>query len=156
MDPKNRVTIDDLLKRKESFFVSYEVNVDMWDAEDFDPEVDFFDLEDMLASRYWLKYLQAEGKLTKEEEEKLRRLEAEFYRKEIPEFVKEKFPGVYKRWITDDRKVSEPVVIVETDLVNLDVIDVVLEALVAEKGWTGIVIPTGGTNEDNTVQPFAA
>jgi len=153
MDPKNRVTIDDLLKRKESFFVSYEVDVDMWDAENFDPEVDFFDLEDMLASRYWLKRLQAEGKLTKEEEEKLRRLEAEFYRKEIPEFVKEKFPGVYKRWITDDRGASEPVAIVGTDLVNLDVI---LEVLVAEKGWTGIVIPAGGTNEDNTLQPFAA
>jgi len=71
----------------------------MWDAEDFDPEVDFFDLEDMLASRYWLKRLEAAGKLTEEEKRKLNEIEADFERKGIPEFVESKFPAVYDRWI---------------------------------------------------------
>ena len=99
MDPRTQVTIEDLLKRKKSFFVSYEVNVDMWDAEDFDPACDFFDLEDMLASRYWLKHLQAEGKLTEKENQKLEELDEKFWHKKIPEFVKEHFPAVYDRWI---------------------------------------------------------
>jgi len=99
MDPRSRVTIEDLLKRKRSFFIRYEVNVNTWDAEDFDPEVDFFDLEDMLASRYWLKRLEAVGKLTKEESKKLSELEQKFRQLGIPEFVKTRFPGVYERWI---------------------------------------------------------
>ena len=41
---KDSVTTEDLLRRKRSFFASYEVNVDLWDAKNFDPEVDFFDL----------------------------------------------------------------------------------------------------------------
>ena len=89
------------MKRKKSFFVSYEVNVDMWDAEDFDPEVDFFDLEDMLASRYWLKRLKKEGRLTAEEQEKFHKLEEKFRKLGIPEFVKSHFPGVYERWIAE-------------------------------------------------------
>jgi len=93
------MNLKDLLKRKESFFVSYEVNVDMWDAENFDPEVDFFDLEDMLASRYWLKCLEAAGKLTEEEKKKLNEIEVDFARKGIPGFVKARFPAVYDKWI---------------------------------------------------------
>ena len=99
MGPRSKVTIEDLLKRKKSFFTRYEVNVDMWDAEDFDPEVDFFDLEDMLACRYWLKRLEAAGKLTKEEKDKLNELEQKFMRLGIPKFVKAHFLGVYERWI---------------------------------------------------------
>lgn len=148
----NRVTIEDLLKRKKSFFVSYEVNVDTWDAKDFDPEVDFFDLEDMLASRYWLKRLEREGELTSEELRKLHDLEKRFHELGIPEFVKEHFPGVYEKWIEEERKASKPAVIV-SDLVDSEAI---LEALAAETGWTGIEVPVGGENEDKAIQPTAA
>ena len=140
------------MKRKKSFFVSYEVNVDMWDAEDFDPEVDFFDLEDMLASRYWLKRLKKEGRLTAEEQEKFHKLEEKFRKLGIPEFVKGHFPGVYEKWIEEERKENRPVAIV-SDLVDSEAI---LEALTAETGWTGIVVPVGGENEDKAIQPIAA
>ena len=101
MSLKARVTIEDLLRRKKSFFASYEINVNMWDAESFDPTVDFFDLEDMLASRYWLKRLRQAGKLTREEEKKLRELDLKFKERGIPQFVREHFPGVYERWIKE-------------------------------------------------------
>ncbi len=152
MDPRDRVTIEDLLKRKRSFFIRYKTNVDMWDAEDFDPQVDFFDLEDMLASRYWLKRLEREGKLTAEELRELHNLEKRFHELGIPEFVKEHFPGVYEKWIEEERKESKPAVIV-SDLVDSEAI---LEALAAEKGWTGIEVTVGGKNEDKAIQTTAA
>jgi len=101
MSLEAQVTTEDLLKRKRSFFASYEINVNMWDAEGFDPTVDFFDLEDMLASRYWLKRLKQAGKLTKEEEEKLRELDLKFKEQGVPQFVREHFPQVYERWIRE-------------------------------------------------------
>jgi len=148
---KDRVTIENLLKRKESFFVSYEVNVDMWDVEDFDPEVDFFDLEDMLASRYWLKRLEAAGKLRKEESEKLSELEQRFRELGIPEFVKTRFPGVYERWI-EKELVKEP----ETETIGFGPVQVGLEQLLKDAGWTGVAIPSGGEDEIRTLQPAAA
>jgi len=99
MSFKNKVIIDDLLKRKKNFFISYEVNINTWNNEDFDSEIDFFDLEDMLVSRYWLKYLKVAGKLSEEESKKFSELEQKFRELGIPEFVKIRFPGVYKKWI---------------------------------------------------------
>jgi len=117
----NRVTIEDLLKRKKSFFVSYEVNVDTWNAKDFDKDVDFFDLEDMLASRYWLKRLEREGKLTAAELRELHNLEKKFHELGIPEFVKKYFPGVYEKWIANLEMITAiPINIADilTEIVN--------------------------------------
>ena len=151
---KNRVTIENLLKRKKSFFASYEVNVDLWDAENFDPEVDFFDLEDMLASRYWLHYLQREGRLTKEENQKLEELDEKFLQKKIPEFVKERYPAIYDKWIGKINKETE--IIVDISSIERELEEFVRTALSKETGWTEVVIPSGVKNEDNTLQPAAA
>ena len=93
------VSLQDLLERKDSFFVSYEINIDEWNAENFNKEVDYFDLEDMLVSRFWLKHLEKNGKLSVEELDKLNALEHRFFELKIPEFVKKHFPGIYEKWI---------------------------------------------------------
>jgi len=152
MNAMGRVTIEDLLKRKRSFFIRYEVNVDTWDAEDFDPEVDFFDLEDMLASRYWLKRLEALGKLTKDESKKLNELERKFTQLGIPEFVKTHFPDVYEKWIKQSSIGFWERVLLSLSSQFSDEIQLTMAINLAGKPlhWKR------GKYEDNQLQSFAA
>ncbi len=87
------------MKRKKSFFVRYETNVNMWDAKEYDELSDYFDLEDMIISRYWLLFLEKNNLLEEREVEKLKRLEQKFNNKNIKNFIKEKYGYLYKKWI---------------------------------------------------------
>ena len=95
------MTNEELAQRIRNFFIRYETELEYWNPNDFDPVIDFFDLEDMLACRYWLHEAEKRGILTDIEKEMLHVLDKKFFKSKIDKFVKEHFPGVYEKWIEE-------------------------------------------------------
>ena len=91
--------IRERVKHKKSYFIHFEIELKYWNESEYCEECDYFDLEDMLISRYWLKIFEREGYLTKEEITKLHELDKQFYKKKIHKFVKKHYPYIYKKWI---------------------------------------------------------
>jgi len=96
---KKKNLLDYLKKRKKSFFVRFETNLNLWSERNYDKESDYFDFEDMIISRYWLFFLKEKNLLNSNELEKLEKLEQNLKKKGIINFVKKNYNYLYEKWI---------------------------------------------------------
>lgn len=77
------MTQKELEERLDHFFILYETELKFWTSEEYDPDVDYFDLENLFISRYWLHKAKDLNMLNEEQLKKLQELDKQFKEKKI-------------------------------------------------------------------------
>jgi hypothetical protein len=95
------MTVSELERRIDHFFSIFETELKHTDFEDYDPTIDYFDLENLFIARYWLHRAKEQGLLDKFQIKQLVELDKQFKEQGFLNFGLSKHKCL-RKWLTKE------------------------------------------------------